>query len=302
MAEVHARKVYPSLVTITIMSEDFIVGKFMKASFAAPNVVHVELCRKPVNSFTEEVWREYGETFDKISQNPSVHAVVLSSALPKLFTGGLDMNALSSLADLEPEPARRALQMRPFIHTFQNSIGATERCPVPVIAAVHGPCIGLGIDILCACDVRYGAANSSYSIKEVDVGLAADIGTLARIGKITGNGSLAHELAYTARNFSAAEALQLGLLSKVVDGGKEEVVSAALSLAKVVAAKSPVAVIGTKRLLLHARDNSVQDNLEYTATWNSVMAQAPDMRDTLLGMKSKTKPKYAPLAKSQSKL
>ncbi|TFK48110.1 ClpP/crotonase [Heliocybe sulcata] len=284
------------------MSGDIVVGKYMKASWVGPNVAHVELCRKPVNSFSEEVWTEYGETFDKVSQNLSVHAVVLSSALPKLFTAGLDMNALSSFAEFEQEPARRALQIRPFILAFQDAIGATERCPVPVIAAVHGACIGLGIDILCACDVRYGAANSSYSIKEVDVGLAADIGTLARIGKITGNASLAHELAFTGRDFSASEALQLGLLSKVVPGGREEVTNAALELATQIAQKSPVAVVGTKRLLLHARDNSVQDNLEYTATWNAAMVQAPDMRDTMVGLKTKTRPKYAPLAKPSSKL
>ncbi|EPQ61372.1 ClpP/crotonase [Gloeophyllum trabeum ATCC 11539] len=261
-------------------------GKYIKASFAAPYVAHVELSR---------MWTEYGEIFDKISRNPDVIVVVLSSSLPKLFTAGLDMNALDAFARFETEPARRALQLRSFILAFQNAISATERCPYPVIAAVHGGCIGLGIDIISACDIRYGSSDSSYSIKEVDVGLAADIGTLARIGKITGNHSLSVELALTARTFSAPEALALGLLSRVVDGGRDAVIRAAIDLAQEIAGKSPVAVVGTKRLMLHARDNTVQDNLEYTATWNGVMVQAPDMRDTMVGMKSKTKPQYAPL-------
>lgn len=94
------------------------------------------------------------------------------------------------------------------------------------------------------------------TLQEVDVGLAADIGTLSTIPKVTGNQSLVRELAFSARNFSALEAEKLGLLSNIVDGSKDEVVSAALELAKVIAAKSPYAVAATKQLLLHSRDHS----------------------------------------------
>lgn len=92
-------------------------------------------------------------------------------------------------------------------------------------------------------------------IQEVDIGLAADIGTLARLPKVTGNQSLVQELAYTSRNFSAAEAKEIGLVSRIVEGGREEVIKAALETAKVIAAKSPIAVVGTKRVLLHSRDH-----------------------------------------------
>jgi Delta3,5-Delta2,4-dienoyl-CoA isomerase len=108
----------------------------------------------------------------------------------------------------------------------------------------------------------------------VDVGLAADIGTLARTPKITASASHLRELAYTARAFGAAEALRLGLVSRVVDGGREQVRDAALDVACVIAAKSPVAVAGTKRLLLHARDHPVGESLEYTSVWNAAMLQA----------------------------
>jgi delta(3,5)-delta(2,4)-dienoyl-CoA isomerase len=109
--------------------------------------------------------------------------------------------------------------------------------------------------------------------QEVDVGLAADIGTLAHLPKITSNDSLARELAYTARTFSATEADKLGLISKVVEGGREGVVKAALDLAKFIAMKSPIAVASTKHLLAHSRDHSVSANLEYTSVWNSAMVQ-----------------------------
>jgi delta(3,5)-delta(2,4)-dienoyl-CoA isomerase len=162
---------------------------------------------------------------------------------------------------------------------------------------VHGIVIGLGIDIISACDVRYAASDAKFSIKEVDVGLAADAGTLAYLQKITGNQSLARELAYTARAFSSDEAEKLGLVSRVVEGGRDAVVAAALQLAKDIASKSPVAVTGTKRLLLHARDHSVAENLQYTATWNSAALQATDLQQSVkAGMaKSKESPKFLPL-------
>ncbi|KAG1881959.1 ClpP/crotonase-like domain-containing protein [Suillus tomentosus] len=119
------------------------------------------------------------------------------------------------------------------------------------IAAVHGIVNGLGIDIISACDVRHAASNAKFSIKALDMGLAADDGTLACLQKITGNRTLAHELAYTARSaraFLSDEIEELGLVSSVVQGGRDAVVAAALQLAKDIASKSPVAVTGTKRL------------------------------------------------------
>lgn len=92
-------------------------------------------------------------------------------------------------------------------------------------------------------------------MQEVDLGLAADIGTLARLPKVTGNQSLVSEVAFTARDFDATEALQMGLISKIVPGGRDEVVRAALETARIIAQKSPIAVIGTKRVLQHARDH-----------------------------------------------
>jgi delta(3,5)-delta(2,4)-dienoyl-CoA isomerase len=150
------------------------------------------------------------------------------------------------------------------------------------------------VDIAAACDIRLAASSTRFSIKaspfhllsqlfgimlitrtqEVDVGLAADIGSLARLPKITGNESLLRELAFTARDFSAAEALQLGLVSKVIEGNREEVQKSALALAASIAAKSPIAVVGTKHVLLHARDHAVQENLNYTQTWNQAMVQS----------------------------
>ncbi|PCH33020.1 ClpP/crotonase [Wolfiporia cocos MD-104 SS10] len=277
-------------------------SQFIQVSLPEPHAALVELNRKPVNAFSQEFWTELGHTFDKIGREPSIRVVVLASALPKAFTAGIDLSALATLDTYEKEPDKNALQQRDFLAAFQRSISSIERCPYPVIAAVHGVAYGLAVDIIAACDVRYAASNASFSIKEVDIGLAADIGTLARLPKLAGNLSLVHELAYTARAFGPAEALQMGMVSRVVEGGRNEVVHAALSTAKEIAQKSPIAVLGTKHLLLHARDHSVQENLDYTTVWNGVMLQTADIKESLAAVKAKRKPQYATLGKLPSKL
>ncbi|KAI0727035.1 ClpP/crotonase-like domain-containing protein, partial [Fomitopsis betulina] len=247
---------------------------------------------------TPRCWTGLAQVFNKLSCEPSVRAVVLASANPKLFSAGIDLSALGSITDgASQEPARRALQQRDLILSFQSCISAIERCPYPVIAATHGVAYGLSIDIIAACDVRYTASNTVFSIKEVDVGLAADIGTLSRLPKVVGNHSLLNELAYTARDFSAAEAEKLGLVSRVIQGSRDEVLAAALQTAHLIAEKSPIAVLGSKHLLLHARDHTVQESLDYTATWNSIMLQTSDMPAIFKAMSKKSKPDFAPLAK-----
>lgn len=274
-------------------------SKYIKITNPAPHVLLLELNRQPVNAFNTEFLKEYGRTFDALSTHPDdIRAVVLSSAFPKVFSAGIDFQGLINLGSSNTiDPARRALLIRDDILDIQHAVSAPERCPIPVIAAAHGLVIGLGIDIISACDVRYAASDAKFSIKEVDMGLAADAGTLAYLQKITGNKSLVHELAYTARMFSSDEAEKFGLVSRVVQGGRDAVVAAALQLARDIASKSPVAVSGSKRLLLHARDHSVAENLEYTATWNSAALQAMDLQQSVkAGMaKSKESPKFLPL-------
>ncbi|KAJ7023161.1 ClpP/crotonase-like domain-containing protein [Mycena alexandri] len=281
-------------------------SKWISVSEPHPHVLHVELARqarKPVNAFSSELWAEYGALLDKIThEGRDVRALVLSSALPKLFTAGIDIADLSKTETDFPDGARKSLSTYHHLKEFQHAIGAPERCSFPIIAAVHGLVVGLGIDIISACDIRYAAEGTQFTIKEVDVGLAADIGTLAYLPKAVGNQSLLREVAYTSRLFSAAEAERMGLLSTVVPGGREEVIAAALKLASVIASKSPIAVSSTKRILLHSRDHSASDNLEYTAAWNSAALQTNDIPETLRATKSRSAPAFVPLRKAAAKL
>lgn len=175
------------------------------------------------------------------------------------------------------DPARRAVLMHDWLLEFQAAISQMESCRKPVIAAIHNIAYGLAIDILSAVDIRYAEEDARFSIKEVDAGLAADIGTLQRFPKIVANDSWVRELCFTGREFDSKEALEHGFLSRVVKGGKKGVLNEAIQTAIIMAGKSPVALRNTKHLLLHSRDHSVQEGLEYTAAWNSAGLQSEEI-------------------------
>lgn len=148
--------------------------------------------------------------------------------------------------------------LRRHIKEFQDCITAIEKCEKPVIAVLHGICYGLALDICTAADIRLCASDTRFSVKEVDIGLAADIGTLTRLPKAGLPMSFVKDVCLTAREFGAEEARRVGLVSGTA-GSKEEVLRMAKGIAETIAAKSPVAVLGTKEVLNFSRDHSVED-------------------------------------------
>lgn len=272
--------------------------KFFTVTSPKPFVAHVQIQRPDkLNAFSEVMWLEFGRVFQQLSADADVRAVVLSGAGDKAFTAGLDVQSASQDSTLmsdQKDPARKAKGMRAQIEEFQASIGAMEKCEKPVIAAMHGIALGLAIDISCTADIRICASNTRFAVKEVDIGLAADIGTLARLPKIVGSTSWVKDVCLTARDFSAQEALAVGFVSQVHEG-KEKTVQVAIDLAANIAEKSPVAVQGTKELLNHARDHSTVDTLRYTQLWNSVALQGADFPAAILSVLKKQKPTFAKL-------
>ncbi|KKP06789.1 hypothetical protein THAR02_01081 [Trichoderma harzianum] len=272
--------------------------KFFTVTSPKPFVAHVQIQRPDkLNAFSEAMWLEFGRVFQQLSADADVRAVVLSGAGDKAFTAGLDVQSASQDSTLmsdQKDPARKAKGMRAQIEEFQASIGAMEKCEKPVIAAMHGIALGLAIDISCTADIRICASNTRFAVKEVDIGLAADIGTLARLPKIVGSTSWVKDVCLTARDFSAQEALAVGFVSQVHEG-KEKTVQVAIELAANIAGKSPVAVQGTKELLNHARDHSTVDTLRYTQLWNSVALQGADFPAAILSVLKKQKPTFAKL-------
>ncbi|XP_062454280.1 delta(3,5)-Delta(2,4)-dienoyl-CoA isomerase, mitochondrial [Rhea pennata] len=250
----------------------------LRVTPARDRVLHVELHRpEKRNAMNVAFWREMVECFRKIAQDPACHAVVISGA-GKVFTAGLDLMEMGGefLVVEGDDVARKAWNLRHKIRQYQESFSVLEQCPKPVIAAVHGACIGGGVDLISACDIRYCTQDAWFQVKEVDIGLAADVGTLQRLPKIVGSQSLVNELAFTARKMMAPEAQSCGLVSRVFPD-KEALLRGALDLATAVAAKSPVAVQGTKVNLVYARDHPVAEGLRYAATWNMSMLQTEDI-------------------------
>ncbi|OJJ69718.1 hypothetical protein ASPBRDRAFT_57339 [Aspergillus brasiliensis CBS 101740] len=262
-------------------------------------VAHVEINRADkLNAFVESMWLELSTIFTRLSSDPSVRAIVLTGAGDRAFTAGLDVKAASegllSDSNTASDSARKATQLRRHIAEFQECISAVEKCEKPVIVAYHGISYGLAIDIGVAADVRVCSADVQFTVKEVDIGLAADIGTLSRLPKVVGNFGWVKEVALSARIFGADEALRVGYVNRVFKN-KEEAVRGALDLAGLIASKSPVAVQGTKELLNYSRDHSVAEGLRYTTVWNSAMLQTNDVTAALLSGIQKRKPTFEKL-------
>ncbi|XP_036988777.2 delta(3,5)-Delta(2,4)-dienoyl-CoA isomerase, mitochondrial isoform X2 [Artibeus jamaicensis] len=250
----------------------------LRVTAAQKHILHVQLNRpEKRNAMNKAFWREMVECFNKIAQDPDCRAVVISGA-GKMFTAGIDLMDMASgiLQPQKDDVARTSWHLRNLISRYQETFSVIEKCPKPVIAVIHGGCIGGGVDLVTACDIRYCSQDAFFQVKEVDVGLAADVGTLQRLPKVIGNQSLVNELAFTARKMMADEALGSGLVSRVFPD-KEVMLEAAFVLAAEISSKSPVAVQGTKINLLYSRDHSVAESLNYMTSWNMSMLQTEDI-------------------------
>jgi len=255
------------------------------------NIAHVQINRpEKVNAMNAAFWTEIIEIFQWIDENDAVRVVVLSGA-GKHFSAGIDLMLLASVAnELGKDVGRNARMLRRKILQMQASFNAVDQCRKPVLAAIQGYCIGGAIDLIAACDMRYAAEDAQFSIKEIDIGMAADVGTLQRLPRIIGDGML-RELAYTGRTFGADEARSLGLVNRVY-ADKELLLEGVMDIAREIARKSPIAVTGTKEMISYMRDHRIDDGLEYVATWNAAMLQSTDLRVAMAAHMSKQKPEF----------
>ncbi|KAE8418538.1 ClpP/crotonase-like domain-containing protein [Aspergillus pseudocaelatus] len=274
--------------------------KYFAVQFPAerPYVAHVEINRpEKLNAFIEPMWFEMRQVFDQLSSDSSVRAIVLTGAGSKAFTAGLDVKQAPLVLFSDKggsDTARKAVNIRRYIHQFQDCLTAIERCEKPVIAAMHGYSYGFAIDLSAAADVRICTRDVHFSVKEVDIGMAADIGVLSRLPKIVGNFGWVKEVALSARIFGAEEAHRVGFVNSIHDS-KEAMVGAALDIASLIAQKSPVAVQGTKELLNWSRDHPIAEGLRYTAVWNSAAIQTGDVSTALMAGIEKRTPTFEKL-------
>ena len=243
------------------------------------------------NAMNEAMWQELREAMRWADATPSVRAVVLTGA-GKNFCAGIDLAMLGGVAKAvaHADPARSREALRRLILDLQDCLTSIERCRKPVLAAIQGACIGGALDMVTCCDMRYAAADAVFSVREVDVGMTADVGTLQRLPRIVPDG-VARELAYTGRNLEAGEAAAIGLVNRLFPT-QEELLAGVMTIAQAIAAKSPLAVRGTKEMLNYGRDHSVADGLDHVATWNAAMLMSADLEEAMSAARERRKPVY----------
>ena len=241
------------------------------------------------NSLNATLWQELQACFEWLDEEPSVRAVILAGN-GKHFCAGLDLAMFGGLHGASSEPARRAEHLRRAILRLQGNLTAIEKCRKPVLAAVHNTCIGGGVDLVCCADMRYTTEDAFFSIREIDLGMVADVGTLQRLPKLIPDG-IVRELAYTGRNMDAEEARELGFVNRVY-ADRETLMREVMLVAKSIAAKSPLAVRSSKEMLLYSRDHSVAEGLNYVATWNSGMLSEADLSAGLQAQMEKRQATY----------
>ncbi len=254
------------------------------------------------NSMIPAFWRELPEIVDGFSRSGEVRVMVLS-AEGKNFSAGMDLSVFSSgVGDTDGverngggsgHRSRRNERFRNTALQAQDTFNALERARMPVLCAVQGACVGGGIDMISAADMRYATEDAWFCIQEINIGMTADVGTLQRMPKLVPEG-IVRELAYTGRRWSAAEAKAAGFVNEVYPD-HETMLDAAMTVASEIASKSPMAIWGTKQTMHYTRDHSVADGLEFIANWNAAMFDTDDMAEAFGAMSEKRPPEFPDL-------
>ncbi len=232
-------------------------------------------------------FEEIGDLFDDFERNPDTRVVVIR-AEGKSFSAGTDLEEAAALVSQRSADARHKMQKD--IFKLQQGFTKIERCRKPVIAAIHSHCVGGGMDMICACDMRLATKDAIFSIRETRLGIVADLGTLQRLPHIIGQGRF-RELALTGRDFTAQEALQMGLVTRICDD-RPTLYKAAKNLADEIAACPPLTVQGTKEVINYSRDNGIEAGLQYVAQKNSAALPSEDLFEAVTAFMEKRKPEF----------
>jgi enoyl-CoA hydratase/carnithine racemase len=257
-------------------------------------VASVELARADkLNAMDGEMFGAIGETFRSLGTDAKVRAILLSGR-GRHFSAGLDLDYAGSQFPPSEDPGRAAEARLRHIEWLQEAFSAVEKARAPVIAALHGGCIGAGVDLAAACDLRVASADAFFQIAEVDVAITADLGTLQRLGHLVPQGVL-RELTFTGRRMGAEEGARYGFVNRIA-GSREETIAAGLELAAAIAAKSPLAVAGAKLSLNYSRGRPVEEGLRHVAMWNAATLVSADLTAAVRARLARETPEFGPLA------
>ena len=263
------------------------------------HIAQVTLSRgDELNTMNRSFWKELSHIMDEINRNSEVRVVIMSST-GKHFCAGMDLDAFSQGVDnipndKKPDAARVGEAIYRSAKELQGYISSMEKIRVPVIVAIQGGCIGGAVDMVTACDIRLATAQAFFCIQEINIGMAADVGTLQRLPRLIPDSKM-RELAYTGRRMYADEAKSSGLVSDTYDS-QEDMLAAAKELAEQIASKSPIAIHGLKAVMNYSRDHTIEDSLEYNALWSGAMLSQEDMTEAISAFLEKREATFKKLA------
>lgn len=244
------------------------------------------------NAMGPAFWSDLPRAMEAIASDPGIRVVVVAARGPH-FSVGLDLVAMSEVLvgrsgggnGARVSMAARARRARTEIRRLQASVTAVAECPLPTIAAIHGYCIGGGVDLIAACDIRLASSDAVFSVRETKVAIVADLGSLQRLPQVIGKGHLA-ELAYTGKDITATRAKEIGLVNDV-SSDPTQLITDARTMAAEIAANSPLAVQGTKAVLSAGEGRSVAEGLEFVATWNAGSLASDDLTEAMTAFMEK---------------
>ncbi len=260
-------------------------------------VAHLALNRPAaLNTMQPVLWRELIAILTDLQRNAAARVLVISST-GKHFTAGMALDVFGNDADsgiaLNDASAGGRANAAPQLDDMQQAFNLIERLRMPVIAAIQGGCIGGGVDMICACDIRLATADAFFCIQEINIGMTADLGTLQRLPKLIPEG-IVHEMAYTGRRLPAQRALAAGLVNEIFES-HDAMLAAALQMAREIAEKPPVAIWGSKQAIHYARDHSTHDALQQMGWLQSGIWQTSNLVEAFQAKQQGRAPAYADL-------
>ena len=258
-------------------------------------VAHVTLSRPAaLNSMNSAFWRELPRIVREIDDSAAARAIVLAST-GKHFTAGMDLSVFASGSNLLSDRTGRVrANLMKTVLQLQQTFSCLDEARIPVLAAVQGGCIGGGVDMVSACDMRYATRDAFFCIQEINIGMTADVGTFPRLAYLMPQG-IVRELAYTGRRLHADEARGCGFVNALFDT-HEQLLDAVTGIAVDIAKRSPLAVWGSKEMLNYGRDHTIPDALRHIAVWQTGMFQPADMQEAFAAKTDKRDPEFDDLA------
>lgn len=259
-------------------------------------IAHIVMSRgAELNTFTPQAWVDLPRIVKDIDRNARARVIVVSST-GKHFTAGMDLAVFTrpdGITGVRADPHLRAEKFRHDLAALQEAFTCLDQARVPVIAAVQGGCIGAGVDMVSACDIRLATKDAFFCIQEINIGMTADVGTFPRLCKLMPEGWV-RQIAYTGERLPAGKAKEIGLVNEVFDT-HAAMLDHAMSLAREIASKNPLAVSGSKAMINYARDHTTADALDYIGVWNAAMLSGAHMKEAFTAKAEKREPSFPDL-------